>query len=379
MRIALNGWFLSHDTQSGSGRYARALLRWLPRVAPEHELVAIAPEAPTATDLDADARITWVTAPTSQGNWGKLLFEQVHFPRACAEQGADLAHVPYWAPPLRSPVPVVTTVHDVIPLLFPEYRGSLLARAYTALVSAAARGSQLVLTDSDASRQDILRLLRLPAERVRAIPLAADEIFQPSDAFLADAAVRQAHQLPEAYVLTLGGFDVRKNVRGLLAAWTWVANALGDSYPLVIAGDPPRPDGRLFPDVRRLVVELGLTDSVIFAGAISQDDLPAVYRGAAVFVYPSRYEGFGLPVLEAMACGTPVVACQAASIPEVAGDAAYLVDPDDTRALGAAILTPIVNPDFAEGMKQRALARAAQFSWERTARETAEAYVQAVG
>lgn len=377
MRVALNGWFLTHSPDTGSGQYLRGLLDWLPRVAPENEYVAVAPaprEGLDASVLNLPPGVSCEAVPASASDLGKVYFEQVLFPRACVRVRADLAHVPYWAPPLRSPVPLVVTIHDVIPLVIPEYRGSFRTRLYTALVSASARGAGLVLTDSDASRDDIVARLGLPPERVRSVPLAADPIFRPSDAFLADAAVRQKHGLPDAYVLYLGGFDARKNLPGLLSAWTWVTQSLGDSYPLVIVGRLPEPDDRMFADLPALAKELNVAETVVFAGPVPKEDLPAVYRGAAVFVYPSRYEGFGLPVLEALACGVPVVASNVSSIPEVVGDAGYLVDPDDTRRLGASILIPIVNPDVAESLNRKALARAAEFTWERTARQTAEAY-----
>lgn len=310
-----------------------------------------------------------VTSP-----WSKLRFEQFLFPRACHRLKPDVAHVPYWAPPLASPVPLVVTIHDLIPLLFPEYRGSFLARLYTSLAAASSRGAKLVLTDSEASRRDILARLRLVPEKVRTIHLAAAPEFQPRGDPAVDAAARSKYALPETYVLYLGGFDRRKNLRQLLAAWTWVDGAAGALYPLVIAGGLPRPDERMFEDLPALARQLDVDETVLFPGPLAVEDLPAVYRGASAFVYPSRYEGFGLPPLEALACGVPVIACNTSSLPEVVGNAAYLVDPDDPRALGAAILTVLVNEDVAEDLRGKALAQAAKFSWEKTARETAMAY-----
>ena len=148
MRIVINGWFAVHDVQTGSGQYLRALLEWLPRVAPEHEYHLVVPQsgpAPTMAQAGAGYRVYPVRA--SGFNLAKVRFEQWQFPRACRALRADLAHVPYWAPPLVSPAPIVVTIHDIIPLLLPEYRRGRRAGLYTALVSAAARGASLVLAD----------------------------------------------------------------------------------------------------------------------------------------------------------------------------------------------------------------------------------------
>jgi len=375
MKVALNGWFLLHDPHTGSGQYIRALLEWLPKVAPQHAYHVVIPG--TEIEIEIPGCI-FHPVPCGSSNFDKLRFEQLLFPRACRALQADLAHVPYWAPPLTSPIPLVVTIHDLIPRLLPEYRGNLLVRAYTALVSAASAGAALVLADSEASRQDILRELGLPAEKVRTIYLAAGEAYTPQSGFLLDEAVRQKYDLTEGYVLYLGGFDARKNVRALLSAWTWAADAIGQGYPLVIGGQLPQPDGRLFEDFPRLAAELKITDTVKFIGPVDEADKPALYRSASVFVYPSRYEGFGLPPLEAMACGVPVVVGNGGSLPEVVGDAGYILPPTDTRSFGAAIITCIVEQSVADSLRERGLAQAKKFSWEQTARETAAAYEAAV-
>lgn len=371
MKVALNGWFLLHNPHTGSGQYIRALLEWLPKVAPQHVYHVVLPG--TETEIGIPGCI-FHAAPCDASNFDKLRFEQRLFPRACRALQADLAHVPYWAPPLTSPVPLVVTIHDLIPRLLPEYRGNLLVRAYTALVSAASSGAAMILADSEASRQDILRELGLPPEKVRTVYLAVSTAYTDQSGFLLDEAVRQKYDLTEGYVLYLGGFDARKNVRALLSAWTWAADAIGQGYPLVIGGQLPQPDGRLFEDFPRLAEELKITETVKFIGPVDEADKPALYRSASVFVYPSRYEGFGLPPLEAMACGVPVVVGNGGSLPEVVGDAGYILPPDDTRSFGAAIITCIVEQSVADGLRERGLAQAKKFSWEQTARETAAAY-----
>ncbi|MBN1179119.1 MAG: glycosyltransferase family 4 protein, partial [Anaerolineae bacterium] len=287
---------------------------------------------------------------------------------------ADVAHVPYWAPPMAPRVPTVVTIHDLIPLLLRPYRGGPPVRLYTALVSATAERAALVLTDSEASRQDILTHLDLPPERVRAIPLAVGAGFTPEPT-PEDGAIRRRYGLPARYVLYLGGFDVRKNVETALRTYTWAGPLIGDDCPLVVAGRLPEHDTDFAPDPRRQARELDLDPAwVRFPDPVAEADKPAVYRGAAAFVFPSRYEGFGLPPLEAMACGVPVVGSQAASLPEVVGDGGVLLPPDDAAGMAGALIQLATDSSFHAALRRRALAQAARFSWEHTARETLAAY-----
>lgn len=367
MRLAINGWFLE-PTHTGSSQYLHGLLAHLPAAAPELELHVIAPaalgEAPKLPD-----GIHLHDAGTGRGHVSKLLFEQLHFPRAAQRLNARLMHVPYWAPPLRAALPFVLTVHDLIPMLVPAERGGLLARLYTALAAAATPGAAQIVADSHSSAHDILRLLRVAENKLHTVQLAAGVQFTPVPQ-LHDAAARARYALPESYVLYLGGFQPRKNVGALISAWTWAHGPVGDQYPLVIAGALPA-HSTLQQDAQSLDV----AESVRFIGAVREQDKPAIYRGATCLVYPSLYEGFGLPPLEAMACGVPVITSNSSALGEVVGDAAYLVaDPHDARQLGAAIISLVVDGSLADDLRARGLKQAAKFSWQRTAAETARIY-----
>jgi glycosyltransferase involved in cell wall biosynthesis len=375
MRLAINGWFWDQPT-TGSGQTVRYLLPALVEQDPALEIVLIAPAWVIAESADLPPHVQPVAVACRSGNLGKLWFEQAAFPAACRRLAVDLAHVPYFAPPLRPAVPTVTTIHDLIPLVLPEYRGGAAVRLYTALVATAARNASRVLTDSHASRRDILTHLGLPVERVQVVYLAPAPQYRPVTDADTLRAVRRKYALPEQFVLWLSGFDVRKNAAALLHAYTWVAQALGDDYPLVMAGRLPARDTAFFPDPRRIAAGLDIPVAIHYPGHIDESDKPAIYSAASVFVYPSRYEGFGLPVLEAMACGTPVVASDASSLPELAGDAALQVSPTDSRGMGAAVISLCVDEPLRDSMRQRGLARAATFTWARTARETLAVYRQ---
>ena len=376
MRVAINAWFWNSPT-TGSGQYTRRLVERLAATAPDLEIVLIVPQSLISNLQPPTPNVQFrLTANRRRipAALDKVWFEQVTFPRACARLGADVAHVPYWAPPLRSSVPTIVTIHDLIPLLLREYRGGPLVRLYTALVSTTAQNAALVLTDSEASRRDIVAHLELPAEHVRVVYLAADERYTPTpEPFPLPGGSRRG--VPERYVLYLGGFDVRKNVAAVLGTYRWAGPVIGEECPLVIAGRLPERDTPFAPDPRRLAQEQGVDEKYVrFVGFVDEEHKPALYRGAVAFIFPSRYEGFGLPPLEALACGTPVVGSDVSSIPEVVGDAGVLLPPDDVEGMAGALIQLATDEDFRAELSRRALAQAARFSWERTARETLAAY-----
>ena len=370
MHIAINGWFAGQP-HVGSGRYLLQLLPALRRAEPNLRLsLILPPRLPPPPDLSAEIEILAARGPG--GALGKVYFEQRSYPALVARCGADLAHVPYWAPPLRCPVPLVCTVHDVLALVLPRYRRTLRQRLYVALVSAAARGADLLLTDSAAAAADIQEQLAIPAARVRAIPIAADRRFHPRAAAGEGAALRERYDLPpDRFILYLGGYAYHKQVHLLLEAYSYVARALDDEVPLVLAGR-----NRDIPDLPAIAEELGIAEQVRWLGHITEEDLPALYRQATVFAFPSMYEGFGLMLLEAMQCGTPVVANNLAVFRELAGDAAFLTD--NARQMGGALLAILNQHPLRESLSNRGLARATHFSWRNAARQTLAAYRDAL-
>ena len=380
LRVAVNAWFLD-QAGTGSGQYLQGLLRGMAALAAEEDLPHVLLVAPPGTERQElpGLPVEWWTPQAAgwRSNAGKVAFEQVAFPRACRRWGADVAHVPYWGSPLWATVPTLVTVHDLIPLLLPAYRGGPQVRLYTRLVSVAARRAALVLTDSLASKADIEQHLRLPGDRVRAIYLAVDGRFTP-EPHAQDAAVRRHYRLPHRYILYLGPHDVRKNVAGLLEAFQIVARA-DDDVHLVVGGRLPEAGVPPLYDPRPLARSLGLEGGVTFTGWVAEEHKPAFYRGAACAAFPSRYEGFGLPVLEALACGTPLVASNAASLPELVGDAGFALDPDDVQGMAGAMLACLVDETLAAELRQRGPRQAAHFRWSETARQTMAAYRQAAG
>jgi glycosyltransferase involved in cell wall biosynthesis len=372
MHIAYNGWFWDQPN-TGSGQYIRRLLHHLGRLAPDLMLTLVLPPHNNVAD-ELPSNLNIVTTRGKSGNLGKVIFEQHTFPQMVKRVGADIAHVPYWGPPLVSPARLVTSILDVIPLAIPDYARGLGPRLYTSLVASAARGSSHTITISHAAKADIIKYLQLPEDSVTVTHLAADEVYHPRINAERDGVVRLKYSLPDQFVLYLGGFDLRKQVNQLLLAYTYVGQAEGDNIPLVIAGREPSWGSAMFPDMRKYAADLQITDYVRWIGYVDEEDKPSLYRLASVVAFPSSYEGFGLPVLEAMACGTPVVANAVSSIPEIAADGAYLVRDGDARAMAGAIIALLLQKPFREAQITQGLARATHFSWRKTAKETLTVY-----
>jgi glycosyltransferase involved in cell wall biosynthesis len=303
MRLALNGWFWGQQG-TGSGQALHGLVEWLPRVAPQDTRWLVLPTYAPAVDDVPGWQVIRVATPFDrvQADLAKVWFEQISFPHLCRRLRVDVAHIPYWASPWWQPCRVVVTIHDLIPLLLPEYRGSWLARLYTALVSHTARRAQVILTDSEASRRDIIQHLGVSPQRVRTVYLAVgDDYMRPrTEEELARARARYA--LPPRFLLYFAGFDVRKNASRILAAYARLVRAgRHDNVPLVMAGRLPDRDTPFTPDPRRLARELGIAGWVHFPGWIAEEDKPALYALAEATLFVPTYEGFGLPALEALA------------------------------------------------------------------------------
>jgi glycosyltransferase involved in cell wall biosynthesis len=313
MKILVNGWYAG-VAANGSGQYITHLLATLPSAAAGTgeplDLVVLLPRPAAGGERTAEAwpGVTVRHIPLLPGPapLAKLWWEQVTVPWQARQMGADRIWSPYWAAPVWQPCPVVVTVHDVIGLLLPEYRGALWQQIYTKLVSATARQAAAILTVSHASKQDIVAQLGVAPERVHVVYHGPNqEAAVPDNAVMAQ--VRARYGLPERYFLYLGGFDKRKNLPALLRAYALYRQQGGDPMvQLVIAGKIP-PTGGILADPRPLAAELGLASQIHCCGWVAEADKPALYAGAVAFVFPSLYEGFGMMITAAQQAGTAVV------------------------------------------------------------------------
>ncbi|HEX2914879.1 MAG TPA: glycosyltransferase family 1 protein [Chloroflexia bacterium] len=288
----------------------------------------------------------------------------------------DLVHDPNGIAPFFGPAfgaKRVATIHDAFPYVYPQTHNRLDNWRYRWLLPQAARRADLVLTDSHHSASDIARYLHLPANQIKAIACAVNSSFTPVPDSPERRAALTRYKVEPPYLFYLGGITARKNIAGLLEAFARIQ----PGYPglkLVIAGKRQWQTA----EIDAAFARLGQSAPVHFTGYLAESDLPALYSAATAFVFPSLYEGFGLPPLEAMACGTPVVTSNLSSLPEVVGEAALTVNPHSVKELGAAIKRVLSEPDLRADLRQRGLERAALFSWERAAHETLEAYHHAL-
>ncbi len=283
----------------------------------------------------------------------------------------DLAHLPYNVRPYWSGLPNLLTLFDAIPRRYPAYYPRRTRWLIEIVQRLAIRSADAFVAISAATALDFQRLYRLPAERITLTPLAADPVFCPQPQAYIERT-RQKLALPERYLLYLGSNQPHKNLPALLEAWSIVI-ARARQPLLVIAGAWDHHH----PEALQQAERLG--GAVRFLPNVAAADLPGLYAGAECFVFPSLCEGFGLPVLEAMACGTPVACSRLSSLPEVAGEAAVLFDPTQPEAIAAALTGLLADPDLRADLSRRGLAQAAGFSWQRTAAATLSAYHRLLG
>jgi glycosyltransferase involved in cell wall biosynthesis len=372
MKIIIAAWHLK-DFNVGIGRYTRGLIEALGRVDQENEYEILMPHDAYRFPLRPNMRYRVIRFPV--------------FKRRFWEQAAplcvgpcDVLHLPYDSCVAWKRGKLVTTIHDVKPLLFDSLRPKRTLRRTLeqALVGDKWRKIDHVLTDSECSRRDIVRLLGVPEKRLSVVYPGIDvDQFRP-----AGASPPHLHLSPcggegwmsgRPYVLCVAGADPTKNVETLVEAFAQLSPPVREAHDLVLVGDFRRRD-----DLRDLVARVGLEKQTVFTGVVNDDRLIGLYQRAALFVFPSRYEGFGLPVLEAMACGCPVISSNASSLPEVAGDAAILLDPEDVSGFARNMETVVTDPGLRDDLRRKGLAQAGRFPWDRTARETIAVYKKVI-
>ena len=373
MRVTIDARVIQ-DHFPGIARYTFNLARALADISPEDEFVLLYdPHALNARHNLAElqrcpnVRLLPGSAPLFS------LSEQWRIPRQLASLAPSVIHAPYYLRPYAMPAPVVFVAYDLIPLRYPAYYSFRERLVFQAAMRLSLQTAQVIISTSRSTANDLQQLYKVHPERLVVVPGAADSGFVPQSTAVV-AALRSRRHLPDRYVLYLGSNKPHKNLIRLVESWKQVPDQTPE-VKLVVAGHwDPR-----YVEAKERAKALNLDEKVLFAGPIADADLPALYSGAEVFVFPSLYEGFGLPVLEAMACGAPVVCSDTSSLPEVAGDAALMVDPSDVHALSAAITRVLADESLRWEMREKGLARAADFSWKRTAQEMLAVYRRLAG
>ena len=365
MRIAIDARKLR---DYGIGTYVRNLLRQLARQdhATEYVVLCQEPDCAMVAELGANFR----AVPERAGAYS--MREQLTVPLDLRRERANLFHAPHYVLPPLTPCRAVVTIHDCIHLRFPQYLPSRIGFAYArASLWTATHRAARVITVSEASKRDILRYFRVPESRIEVIYNAIDDRYweEPSDEEM--DRVQQRYQLNAPFVLYAGNIKPHKNLERLIEAFHLLRQDQNfKDVQLLIIGD----EISKYASLRRAVHRHKLHKYVRFFGFVPDQTLAALYRLAAVFVFPSLYEGFGLPPLEAMASGTPVITSNVSSLPEVVGDAALMIDPYDPAAIADAIRRVLDDAALRADLRLRGLAHAREFSWERSIRRVREIY-----
>jgi glycosyltransferase involved in cell wall biosynthesis len=369
MRIVLDARKL-HDF--GIGTYIRNLIAGLGAIDTATDYVLLTRPGDTATAAAAGANFRAVAETARPYS----LTEQWRIPLAAARAHADLLHEPHYVLPPLARCRTVVTIHDCIHLRFPEYLPSRAAFFYAhTMIRLAARKADRVLTVSEASKRDILHYTGVAADKVTVIPNGLDARFAAAPDWAAIERVQQRFQLDHPFVLYVGNIKPHKNLERLIAAFAAARGDGPDDLKLVVIGD----ETSNYPSVRQAVHRHRLDKHVRFFGFQPAATLVVFYRLARAFVFPSLYEGFGLPPLEAMANETPVVTSNLSSLPEVTGDAALLVDPYDVAAIADGIRRVVADEPLRQTLIARGRERAGHFSWAKAATDTLAAYRHVLG
>ncbi len=369
MKIAVNTLPLL-DNRAGAERYTQNIIRHLIAVDPRNVYYLVLSrinQTYYGSEMENARNLVW--GGNTRNKLIRILGEQVYLPRLVRRKGIDLLFSPCNIGPRNPSVPMVITLFDLHWLRFPELFSPLRLAYLRRALTWSTRQAEAVLTISENSKQDLINLLSVPEEKITVTYVGLDPLFReiPEKSELQD--LRRRYGLKDRFILSVGQLHKRKNIPGLLQAFRRLADHSPWNVQLVLAGG----EGDGAAEVREAVRPIG-RDRVVFTGCLPDEDLLRFYHAAECLVYPSFYEGFGLPVLEAMACGCPVITSNVSSLPEVAGEAALLIDPYRIETITNALVSLLTNPGLAQTLIQKGFEQARRFTWEAAARKTLDVF-----
>ncbi|MBS5823588.1 MAG: glycosyltransferase family 4 protein [Clostridium argentinense] len=299
-------------------------------------------------------------------------WDEVNIPNVLDNKNIDIYHVPQNGVglPIKKKCPFIITLHDTIPIHMPETVGDRYLEIFSTKMKSIIENSDGIITVSEFSKEDIAKDFNYPKEKIFVTYLASEDIYKPIDKVISASMIKKQYSLPSDYILYVGGFSPRKNILGLIKAYSKLPNNIKERHKLVIAGNK----GKSYPIYKKCAEDYNVDNNVIFPGFISMEYMPYLYNAASLFVYPSFYEGFGLPPIEAMACGIPVIAANATSIPEILEDAAILFNPNDIDELQDKLYELLMNENIRQNIIHKGFIKNNSLSWEKTALDTLKAY-----
>jgi glycosyltransferase involved in cell wall biosynthesis len=352
---------------TGMGTYTYQLIRNIYLIDKKNEYHFFLPNERFQGTDPLTSGVFQSISQTKDTFWETVIAEETINP-----EGVDIYHVPQNGIGLPSPkrCPIVVTVHDLIPYILEDTVGPGYLKIFKREMPRILEEAEHIITVSENSRQDLEQIMGVPKERITVIFEAPESTYKPIRREVAKARIKNKYKIANPFILYIGGFSPRKNLRGLVKAFQKIYQELKVPYNLVILGKHSRD----YQGIKELAEKLDLTDRVLFPGFASVQDLPFFYNAAELFVYPSFYEGFGLPPIEALACGTPTITSNVSSLPEVVGEAAILIDPHDPLDLATAMHRVLTEPDLEQDLRKKGPKRAGYFSWTKTAAQTLKVY-----
>ncbi len=375
MRIGINALFMIPGIVGGSETILRNLVSQLASIDSQNEYVLFTNRENSGSFNLDQPNFFEVRCPVpARFRPARILWEQFILPIQCQWHGIDLLHSPGYVSPIALPCPSVVSVLDMNYFFFPEDWSKLALLALKILVPLSARSSREIIVLSQSSKRHIMKALRISEDKISVTYMGVNKIFHLRHNRREILKIKNRIGIKGDFILSVANSHPHKNLRRLLQAYYILRRDKGITHQLLLTGNPGRDHSELVRTVRKL----GMGHEVIFMGYLPHHQMPLVYQAADLFVFPSLYEGFGLPILESMACGTPVVSSNAASLPEVVGGAGILVDPYDVNEMAAAMYQVLTDKKSARAMIGEGIKQAKNFSWAETAKQTLAIYEKAM-
>ena len=367
MRIAIDARGINWYQGTGIGTYTKNILKNLLTLDLENHYHVYWAGENYEEYLKENSKLMLVS--TRNHNF----FEKNYFPLNLKKENIEVYHIPQNGMGMSDSIPCkkIVTIHDLIPYIMPETVGKGYLTKFLLEMPQIIERSNAIITVSEYSKKDILRFFPIDPQKIFVTPLAAALKYKPLDKLKCKEFLKNKYNIAKPFILYIGGFSPRKNVKALILAFSKIFKELPVEYNLVIVGADNRDQ---YDYLNSLGMNMEISKQIIFTNYVPDEDLPMFYNGSQVFAYPSLYEGFGLPPLEAMSCGIPVVTSNLTSIPEVIGDAGILIDPYKEEALGNALLMVLCDLKLQSTLGLKGIERAKNYTWEKTAKDTLIAY-----
>lgn len=371
MKIAIEARPVKWSFGTGIGNYTYSLISKLSEIDSENDYTFLCPDDQPKNYIPFNRNYSFYALPKDDYR------EEIEIPLWLSQEKADIFHLPQngFRIPAHCSCKLVVTVHDLIPYFLPEMVRSSFLKRFTSEMPFIVERADRIITVSETSKQDIINIFKVEPQKIVVIPSAPTKAYHPLPKGETGPWLRTKYGIKKPYILYVGGLNPRKNVAELIYAYHKIRRLLPNGQPLVVLG----PEGKHRTKLQLLGEALNITtEELIFPGFIDTPELPYFYNGADLFVYPSLYEGFGLPPIEAMACGTPVITSNVSSLPEVVGEAALKVNPHDTLALAETMLKILTDDSLRSDLSAKGLRHSFKYNWDQIAAQVLEVYAEVI-